>query len=73
MAKRNNNSGTSEPEKKYDMSKQVNKICPKCNTGNMWPNGIIHSENPSKFEHHCLNCGYKESFDMLYPYMKLDE
>lgn len=53
------------PETRKVQTTQVDERCPVCREGWMRPNGIIQG---NQYEHSCTKCGYKQSYQIRYPY-----
>lgn len=49
---------------------RIDMKCPNCDLGRMRSSGMVLTSLPPKYEHFCNVCGYKENYDVSYPYLK---
>ena len=47
---------------------EVDFLCPKCEKGNLRPNGNVSwLSDPPQFPHKCNSCDYEQTFTVKYP------
>jgi transposase-like protein len=57
------------PEVRKIESQHVDERCPVCGTGWMRPTGVSMTGVPPQYEHQCTACGYKQNYQIRYPYI----
>ena len=48
---------------------QVDMVCPKCGRGMMRPDNVVLTTSPPQYPHECNECGYTETYYVMYPYI----
>jgi hypothetical protein len=46
---------------------QIHRECIECETGQMFPNGMILTVYPERYTHECAACGATDNFPVTYP------
>jgi hypothetical protein len=46
---------------------QIHRKCKECDTGKMFPTGMILTVYPERYTHECKECGATDSYPVTYP------